>query len=141
MVFFGEYIVSFTSGGRLVLPKKIREVVKGNVFVLTKGFDNCLAGYSKDDWEERSKEFLASSLIESSNLSIKRMLFSGAVYLELDEQGRFVLPKNLLDFSAIKDKAVIVGVGDHFEIWGEEAWGRYVKRAQTKLIENEASKT
>lgn len=138
MVFFGEYTISFTSGGRLVLPKKIREIIKGNVFVLTKGFDSCLAGYSKEDWEERSKEFIASSLIERSNLSIKRMLFSGAVYLELDDQGRFVLPKNLLDFSGIKDKAVIVGVGDHFEIWGFESWSKYVKKAQTKLIEADA---
>ena len=132
MVFYGEYTVAFTNGGRLVLPKKLRELVKGNEFVLTKGFDTCLAGYDKEDWEDRSKEFVSRSLIDTENLPVRRMLFSGAVYVELDEQGRFVLPKQLLDFSELSNKAIIVGVGDHFEIWSQERWTEYEKKAQAK---------
>ncbi len=138
MVFFGEYTVSFTSGGRLVLPKKIREVIKGNAFVLTKGFDSCLSGYSKEDWEERSKEFLTSSLIATENLALKRVLFSGAVYIELDEQGRFVVPKSLLKYIGNGDKVIFTGTGDHFEIWDLAGWQKYLAKAETatKLLDN-----
>jgi MraZ protein len=132
MVFFGEYTVSFTSGGRLVLPKRLRDVVKGNVFVLTKGFDGCLSGYDREDWEERSKEFVSRSLTDTSEMALKRVLFSGAVFIELDDQGRFVVPKNLLDYSTLTEKVVITGVGDHFEIWSKKNWEQYLKKAHHK---------
>ena len=138
MVFYGEYLISFTSGGRLVLPKKLREMVKGDSFVLTRGFDSCLSGYDKEDWEQRSKEFLSSSLINTENIALKRVLFSGAIYIELDEQGRFVLPKSLGEALESSGKAVFVGSGDHFEIWNEKTWKSYLAKAvqTTKLIDN-----
>ncbi len=127
MVFFGEYQVSFTAPGRIVLPKKLRELLKGNTFVLTKGFDNCLAGYDKEDWELRAKELLNVSLLERENLEKRRFLFSSAVYLEIDDQGRFVVPKNLLLYGSLSQKVVIVGTGDHFEIWDGNKWDLYTK--------------
>lgn len=127
MVFFGEYQVSFSAPGRIVLPKKLRELLKGNTFVLAKGFDQCLAGYDKDDWEGRAKELLNVSLLERENLDKKRFLFSSAVYLEIDEQGRFVVPKNLLQYGDLNQKVTIVGVGDHFEIWEIAKWEAYSK--------------
>ncbi len=128
MVFFGEYTVSFTAPGRIVLPKKIRERLKGNTFILTKGFDFCLAGYDKEEWETKAKELLNVSLLEKEELDKRRFIFSSAVYVEIDSQGRFVIPKNLLLYADLKDVAVVVGVGDHFEIWSEERWGEYQKR-------------
>ncbi len=127
MVFFGEYQLSFTSPGRLVLPKRIRELLKGNTFILTKGFDLCLAGYDKEDWENRAKELFKSSLLSKENLDKQRLLFSSIVYLEIDDQGRFVIPKNLLTYAGLKKDVVILGVGDHFEIWDQESWKKYSK--------------
>lgn len=125
MVFYGEYQVSFTGQGRLVLPKKIRELLKGNTFVVTKGFDTCLAGYDRQDWEERAKELLSVSLLDKENIAKRRMLFASASYVEVDEQGRFVIPKSLLSFLSDKKKVVIIGVGDHFELWDQEKWSQY----------------
>ena len=90
MVFYGEYQVSFTGQGRIVLPKKIRELLKGNTFVITKGFGTCLAGYDKQDWEDRAKELMGVSLLDKENIEKRRGLFSSAGYLEIDEQGRFL---------------------------------------------------
>jgi MraZ protein len=132
MVFYGEYVVSFTAGGRLVLPKKIRSLVKGSQFVITKGFDQCLAGYDGTDWEKRSGEFLSTSLLSTSALELRRIVFSGAVYVDLDEQGRFVLPKILMDYIGVKEKAVFTGVGDHFEIWDQKMWRQYLLAAAKK---------
>jgi len=127
MVFFGEYQVSSTAPGRFLLPKKLRELLKGTTFILTKGFDFCLSGFDKDDWENRAKELLAVSLLEKENLEKRRFVFASAVYLEIDNQGRFVIPRNLLSYAGLSGKATIIGVGDHFEIWNLERWEKYVK--------------
>lgn len=109
------------------MPKKLRELLKGNSFIVTKGFDNCLNGYDRDDWEQRSKTLLSVSLLEKENLDKRRFLFASAVYLDIDDQGRFVIPRNLLAYSQIGNKALIIGVGDHFEIWKPEKWEKYQK--------------
>lgn len=127
MVFFGEYQQTFSSSGRLVLPKKLRELLKGNIFILTKGFDFCLAGYDKEDWEERAKSLLGVSLLDKENIEKRRFVFSSAVYLEIDEQGRFVIPRSMIEYSGLNGKAVIVGVGDHFELWSVARWEKYQK--------------
>lgn len=128
MVFFGEYSVSFTGQGRIVLPKKIRELLKGNSFVVTKGFDTCLAGYDMQDWEERTKELLSVSLLEKENIDKRRNLFASASFVDIDDQGRFVVPKSLLKYITEDEKAVIIGVGDHFEIWDQQKWETYSKQ-------------
>ncbi len=127
MVFFGEYQLSVTKPGRLVLPKKIRTLIKGNIFILTKGFDQCLFGYDKDNWEDRAKTLMSDALISNENLEQKRLIFSSSNYLEIDEQGRFLMPKNLMTYANLKKRAVIIGVGDHFEIWSQEKWEIYKK--------------
>jgi len=127
MVFFGEYQINFSGSGRLLLPKKVRELLKGNTFILTRGFGNCLSGYDKDDWEKRAAELLNPSLLQPTDMENRRYIFSSLVYLEIDEQGRFVVPKNLLEYGQLKDKVVIIGVGDHFEIWEQQVWQKYQK--------------
>ena len=127
MVFFGEYQINFSGSGRLLLPKKVRELLKGNTFILTKGFGVCLAGYDKDDWEKRAVELLNPSLLQPTDMENRRSIFSSLIYLEIDEQGRFVIPKNILEHSQLEEKAVIIGVGDHFEIWNQENWQKYQK--------------
>jgi len=127
MVFFGEYQLTFSSPGRLVLPKKIRELLKGNAFVLNKGFGECLSGFDKDEWELKTRELMHVSVLEQENIDKKRFLFSSVVYLDIDDQGRFIVPKNLLSYADLKEKAVIIGVGDHFEIWNKDKWEEYVK--------------
>lgn len=127
MVFYGEYSVSFTAPGRIILPKKLRELLKGNTFILSKGFDFCLAGYDKQDWEQKAKTLLDVSLLEKENLEKRRFLFSSAVYLDIDDQGRFVMPRNLMTYAGFENKVLIIGVGDHFEIWKQEKWEKYNK--------------
>ncbi|MFA9289025.1 MAG: division/cell wall cluster transcriptional repressor MraZ [Weeksellaceae bacterium] len=125
MVFYGEHEGSLTSGGRIALPKRIRETLKKSTFVLTKGFGTCLSGYAQEDWEQRAEELLSVSLLERDQIDKRRVLFSSTVYLEVDAQGRAVVPKNLRDYGALSKDVVIIGVGDHFEIWDKKRWEDY----------------
>lgn len=128
MVFFGEYRVNLSGAGRFLLPKRIRELLKGNIFILTKGFDNSLAGYDKEDWERRTSDLLNPSPLQQTDLKERREIFSALSYLEIDDQGRFVIPKNLLNYAGLKQEVIIIGVGDHFEIWGPGKWKEYNKK-------------
>jgi len=131
MVFYGEYEVSPTAGGRISLPKKIREALGGTEFVLTKGFGTCLAGYDKKDWEKRATELLTVSLLEREHIEKRRVLFSSATYITVDEQGRMVIPKNLRSYSQLDVSVIIAGVGDHFEVWDKKKWEEYLKTLES----------
>jgi len=133
MLFLGEYRVNLTEGGRVVIPKKIREVLgKTKSFTLTKGFDRCLSGFRNEDWEKSALELMGVSVLEMKKVEIKRHLFSSAAILEIDEQGRVIIPKNLLSYVGLeKDKeAIFIGVGTYFEIWNQERWERYKKEVE-----------
>lgn len=127
MVFYGEYSVSFTAPGRIVLPKKLRALLQGNSFIVSKGFGTCLAGYDKEDWESRAQSLLQVSLLDETDIAKRRFVFSSATVVEIDEQGRFVIPKVLMEYAELGGKVVIAGVGDHFEVWDHEAWVNQLK--------------
>src|SRR3989338_9668103 len=140
MYFFGEYSVSFSGKGRLVVPKKILSAIgTSEEFTLTKGFDSCLAGYRDTDWKKATEELLSISITNNKNFDLKRHMFSSAVELVVDEQGRVVVPQNLLQYADLSDKkqAVIIGVGDHFEIWEEKKWLEYVKKIDPVINKKE----
>lgn len=129
MAYYGEYRLSMTQGGRIALPKKIRDELGNTQLVITKGEGGCLFGYDVNSWEGRVQELLNLPLSErdtKENLAKRRVIFSSTIYLETDEQGRIILPKNLRTFAIRSRKVVITGVGDHFEIWDASGWQEYV---------------
>lgn len=127
-MFYGEYTVSVTEGGRIAIPKKIRENLTGDTLILTKGFDVCLAAYDRQDWQRRTDDLMDVSLLDKDHIDKRRMLFSGANEVEFDDQGRCVVPKSLLEFMGMHAKEVkVVGVGDHFELWDSRKWSAYLK--------------
>lgn len=138
MAFLGEYLVSFTGKSRLVIPKKIRESLGREVFfTLTKGYDGCLSGYKKEDWKKATDELMEESAITGRRMDLRRHIFSSAVEVEVDTQGRGIIPPNLMEYAGLttsKD-AIIIGVGNHFEIWDKNKWAEY-----QKIIENNINK-
>jgi len=136
MLFFGEYLVNVTLGGRIVIPKKIREALgKTKSFTLTKGFDRCLSGFRNEDWEKSVYELMGVSVLEMRKMEVKRHLFSSAAVLVMDEQGRVVIPKNLLIYANLlnKTEAVFIGVGTYFEIWAKDNWQAYKREIEKNI--------
>lgn len=135
MLFLGEYSVTFTGQGRIVIPKKIREAL-GDIrtFTLTKGFDRCLSGFRNTDWEKGAAELMSTSVLEMHKVEMKRHLFSSATTVDVDEQGRVVIPKNLLDYAELSEKeAILIGVGTYFEIWNPEKWKKYLENTEANI--------
>ena len=131
----GEYQHSLDTKGRISVPVKFRTEL-GSSAIVTKGLDSCLFLYPKAEWEVMAQK-LASLPISSSNArAFSRTMLSGAMEVEIDKQGRALLPAYLRDFAGIKAETVISGVFNRVEIWDKKAWGEYSKDAQAHANEN-----
>ena len=129
-MFFGEYKLKFTGKGRVLLPRKMRDEVAGKQIVLSRGFDGCIFGYDLESWEKEAKKQLEVSNTEERARYLRRYMFSASVSVELDSQGRFVIPSALLIFAKLKRDIVIIGAGDHFEVWNHDNWTKQLKKME-----------
>ena len=133
-MFVGEYQVKFLGKGRIALPKKIRNLLTGSRVVLTRGFDNCVFGYEKKAWEASSEKQIEAPITEEKSRAIRRYLFSGAMVIKHDSQGRVVVPGYLLDYAQLGDDITIIGAGDHFEIWNTQLWQKELSSIENKKM-------
>lgn len=112
--------------GRLALPKKIREELGGGKLILTIGFEECVFGFTEKIWEEVTRPELTRPLFsDKEGRDLRRKMCAEAISLELDSQGRFIIPERMIAFAKIAEKLIIIGAGDHFEIWSKEKWEEY----------------
>jgi MraZ protein len=128
-MFLGEYQHSLDSKGRIIVPSKFREEL-GASFIATKGLDNCLFLYPMDEWKTIEAKLRSLPFTRADVRSFARFFFSGASELEIDKQGRILLPSNLRDYAMIEKDLVIIGVGSRVEIWDNEKWGQYNQTAE-----------
>jgi|SRR3989338_1712798 len=135
MLFLGEFRIAFTGGGRIVIPKKIRDAIgKTTTITLTKGFDRCLSGFRNEEWEKGTEALMSNSVLEMQKVEMKRHLFSSASVLEIDDQGRIVIPRNLLEYAGLDGKEVMLaGVGKYFEIWNPVKWKGYMQQVEKNI--------
>ena len=115
----GNYLHTVDDKGRLFIPAKLREAL-AFTFIITKGLDNCLYGYSMDEWKTFEEKLSVQPTAKARNIS--RFLFASAVSVTADKQGRVVLPASLRSFAGLTKDVVIVGVGQRIEIWDNEKW-------------------
>jgi MraZ protein len=126
-MFLGEYVTKFSGIGRVILPKKLRGQLQGNAVILSRGFEECIWGFDLGQFEVEAKKQLEIPATEERGRFIRRYLFSGSEQVELDSQGRFVIPASLLDFAKV-DEPIVIGAGDHFEIWERKNWERHISK-------------
>lgn len=125
-MFLGEYHIKFTGQGRIVLPKKFRQKLEGNSLVLSRGFEGCIWGFTVSGWGKEAGKQTEVSATDRQARDLRRYLFSAAEEVELDGQGRFVIPKQLLSYAQLESEVVLVGTGDHFEVWSPPSWQKLV---------------
>ena len=131
-MFLGTYLTYFSGKGRVILPKKLRgSLGKGHEVYLTKGLDGCVWGFDKRTWEKQAEMQLEIPITEKKGRDLRRLIFSGTELVELDLQGRFIIPIELLAYAKIKERVLLIGAGDHFEIWDPKAWEELTKELET----------
>jgi MraZ protein len=120
-MFMGEYNHTIDTKGRLIIPSKFREVL-GDDFVVTKGLDGCLFVYDNAEWNTFEEKLKALPLMNKESRKFVRFFLAGASNVEVDKQGRILLPSVLREFAGLDKDVVLVGVGGRIEIWSKERW-------------------
>ena len=123
-MFIGEYHHSIDEKGRLAVPTKYRESL-GLGAVVTRGLDRCLFMYPMAAWQEISSHLATLPFSKANTRSFTRFLLAGAMDVELDKQGRIVVPEYLRTFAGLRKSVVIAGLYNRLEVWDAEAWERY----------------
>lgn len=120
-MFMSEYNHTIDTKGRLIIPSKFRDQL-GDEFVVTKGMDGCLFVYANEDWSAFEQKLTSLPLINKEARKFARFFLAGAAQVEVDKQGRILLPANLREFAGLEKDVVLVGVGSRIEIWSRENW-------------------
>lgn len=119
-MFMGEYNHSIDTKGRIIVPAKFRESL-GEEFVVTLGLDGCLFVYPNNEWENFVKE-LKNLPGNKEARQLQRYFMAGAASLEVDKQGRILIPSKLREAVGLEKDVVFVGVLNKIEIWSKGRW-------------------
>ncbi len=120
----GTHSYQLDPKGRISLPARFREAFADGA-VLTLGQDGCLFCFPRAEWETRSAEVRALPLAHAEGRAYSRMFFGKAESVELDGQGRLLIPQRLRAEVGIRKDVVVLGVYDRMEIWDRDAHDRY----------------
>jgi MraZ protein len=120
----GTHSYQLDPKGRISLPARFREGFADGA-VLTLGQDGCLFCFPRAEWVARADEVRALPLSDTEGRAYARMFFGKAEAVELDSQGRLLVPQRLRAEAGIGKEAVVLGVSDRMEIWDRQAHERY----------------
>lgn len=127
-MFLGRYETTFNGYNRIILPKKIRQELSSGEILVIPGIDGGIWGFSKLDFEQIGQEILKLSLEEERGRMSRRRFFGSAEQMDLDKQGRVVLPTSFVTNAFLKKTILIIGAGDHFEIWDPVAYEELIEK-------------
>ncbi len=135
-MFNSRYECKVDAKGRLALPAKIKAAIpetNGSELYLRFGDDGCLALYPEQEFKKLFNQINGLSDRDPIHRRIKRSFFDSLVSVELDNVGRFLIPKNFMAFAGIDKEAYVIGVGSYVEIWSPEKYEQNIVSDQTEL--------
>jgi MraZ protein len=120
-MFFGRYEHSIDEKGRITIPSEYREVLGDSVYI-TQGFDGNLQAFHTQAFEKLSDQIRSIGFLSSNSRLLRRLLFSNAKQISFDNAGRILLPAFLRETANLETVALVVGMGEYFELWTPERW-------------------
>jgi MraZ protein len=129
-MFLGEYEHTIDSKGRMAVPARFRGQLDRGA-VISKGMGTCLSVYTMERWEEKSAELVAGKT-NGEIRDFERLIYPSASEVELDGQGRMIIPAKLRGYARLENDVTVVGVRDHFEIWDRGIWQEYQAKLEVE---------
>ena len=120
-MFCGEHEYKVDQKGRVAIPPEFRDEFRMGA-TLVQGLEACITIYPLPQWERMAEKLVALPPMRGKTRRMNRLAFGTAFKLELDGQGRIILPQSLRQYTGIKDTAVMVGVNNYLELWSKENW-------------------
>ena len=116
--------------GRMAIPAKFREKLSAGA-IITRGLDNCLFIFAPSEWENLAKKLTALPLAQSNSRAFVRLMLAGATDVQIDGQGRILIPDYLRKYAELKKSAVVTGLINRIEIWDADRWEKYKKKTES----------
>ncbi len=132
-MFLGEYKHSVDTKGRMALPARFRAGLRRGL-VITRGLDRCLFVYPKAEWEKLAEKLVQLPISQSDSRAFTRLMLAGAMEVDIDSQGRVVVPDYLREYARVSKKVIVAGLYNRLEIWNEKDWQKY--KADTEKNSN-----
>ncbi len=133
-MFIGEFSHNLDSKGRMAIPAKFRQKLTGGA-IITRGLDRCLFVFTNKDWEILAQKLIALPLAQANSRAFSRLMLAGATDVELDKQGRILIPDYLREYAGLKKQAIVAGLYNRIEIWDSEAWKQYKTKTESQSDE------
>lgn len=100
---------------------------------MTKGIDECLFVFPISEWEKIENKLKSLPITSKDARAFTRFFFSGASQVEVDKQGRVLIPSPLLGFAKLEKECMIVGVSSRVEIWSRDNWNAYIENSEEDM--------
>lgn len=133
-MFYGSYVHNLDNKGRLVIPSKIRDEFGGKAYIL-KGYEGCLSIFKESDFLKLMERINSLSFTKKNSRLFIRDQLASVCELEIDHQGRALLPTSLLNKYKIGKEVIVLGVLDHIEVWNKLDYEKYEKTADSSFEE------
>lgn len=124
-MFRGVNSLNLDIKGRMAIPKRYRERLQACCeakLVVTIDKDRCLLIYPLPEWEEVERRLKKLPSFNPTARTLQRLYIGHATEVDMDGQGRVLLPPELRKFAGLQKQAVLIGQGDKFELWDEDIW-------------------
>jgi len=125
-VLIGHHKTKISGKHRTAVPTKYRQELSQRV-VVAQWYENCLVIVSEKQWQSLLSQITEKPFIASPARETDRFLLGNAFEIELDDQGRFVIPKSLIKYAGLNEEIVFVGLLNRVEIWSEDNWDKHQK--------------
>lgn len=122
-MFFGQFDHSIDEKGRLTVPARYRELLDGGAYI-TLGFEDNLMVMRSEEFEKLQQKIKLMSITNTKARQLARLIFGNAAMLEIDNNGRILIPQFLREVSKLNSSVKVVGIGTHFELWNPDFWNK-----------------
>lgn len=123
LMFLGKYEHNIDDKGRMTIPARYRDLISEGAYIYL-GFDHNLIVMTKEPYEQIYQQVNQMNMTDPIARQLKRHILSQTDWVEVDKAGRILIPHFLRQSAAIDGQAIVVGVGDYFEIWSPENWSK-----------------
>lgn len=135
-MFIGRYYHTLEQKGRLAIPKEFRSKLSSGG-VVTMGLDGCLFLFPKSSWQKLSDKLASLPLTSKPARIFTRLLVQQAASVDLDPQGRTLLPLHLREIASLSKKIVVAGALTRVEIWDQNRYHQHLKKLELEMSEIE----
>ena len=140
-MFQGSQSLNVDVKGRVAVPSRYRDllaaVCEGRLVVTANPYERCLNIYPEPQWKEVKAKIESLPNSNKKVRRLQRLVLGNASELDMDGNGRLLLPPTLREFANLDKKVVLVGLGDKAELWSEQSWNEMLDESDDEPMPEE----